>query len=299
MKTIAIIANCEKKKAKEVIRFLYRRTRDMQIRLIAYGDITKLVPEIEKAEKDDLKNVDMLMVLGGDGTVLRAVRILDGIDVPILGVNLGGLGFLTSASQGHIDNALKCIIDNNFVCSRRSILQCVIKRDNKNIQQYRALNDIVIERGSSPRILTLNIVIDTDEVSSCMCDGMIISTPTGSTGHSLSAGGPIIHPDINAFLISLICAHTLSARPLVVPDHSIIDVQIAGNSSEPLLAVDGQTGEALYPGDVVSVKRSKEKVTFLQLPDLRYFDLLRRKLHWQGSVIQDTKQEPSENNGVI
>ena len=174
----------------------------------------------------------MLLVLGGDGTILKAIRMLKGREIPLLGINLGRLGFLTSISEEDIERAFKCVADGDFTVSSRAMVDCVIERDGVEKGRYQALNDIVITRGASTRIITLDILINDIEVMSCRTDGIIISTPTGSTGHSLSAGGPILHPDSRVFVISLICPHTLSARPLVIPDDQHVTAIAKESSGE-------------------------------------------------------------------
>lgn len=229
--------------------------------------------------------MDILLVLGGDGTMLRAIRLLQGRDIPVLGVNLGSLGFLTSVAQKDMDYALTCLAKKRFTTSRRTMVDCRIRRSQKIISRHRALNDIVIDRGASSRIITLNLHVDDEDVSSYMADGLIISTPTGSTGHSLSAGGPILHPASRTFVINLICPHTLSTRPLVIPDGKRITVGIVKSAGDLVLSVDGQISEPLQPGDRIEVRRSARQIRFIHLPHHSYFAVLRQKLHWRGSTL--------------
>lgn len=286
MKTIGVFANCEKESAAKVLRHLSKELIRLGFRLIACDETADLLPDADKVLPENLEQrADMLMVLGGDGTMLRIVRMLQGREVPMLGVNLGSLGFLTSISQDDIDDALQSLVKGTFSISMRSLAECAVMRSGKEKGHYRALNDIVIERGASSRIITLDILVDNKDVSSCMCDGLIVSTPTGSTGHSLSAGGPVMHPDTEAFVISLICPHTLSTRPLVIPDNKEITVVVASSSGDLLLTVDGQVGEPLKPDDRVNISRSDQRARFIHLPDHSYFSVLRQKLHWRGSTM--------------
>jgi NAD+ kinase len=286
MKTIGIYANCDKPSAPSVLRRLNRLAKKLGFRLMASSPATDLLPGATCAEPEELiRHIDLLMVLGGDGTMLSAIRLLNGRDIPVLGVNLGSLGFLTSVTQQDIDRALHCLAQNRFTTSRIVLADCLVRRAAKIISRYRALNDVVIERGGSPRIVTLNLRVDGEEVSSYVADGLIISTPTGSTGHSLSAGGPILLPESRALVVNLICPHTLSTRPLVIPDGKRISVEVAKSSGDLLLAVDGQVGEPLRTGDRIEVRRSPRQARFIHLPDYNYFAVLRQKLRWRGSIL--------------
>lgn len=286
MKNIGIFANCDKPSAAEILRQIAARAGQLELKLVACDRSADLLAGAERVGEEQLtERVEALMVFGGDGTLLRAVRLLRGREIPVLGVNLGGLGFLTSVAEDHAVRALECLAAGAFSTSARTLAECIVRRDRREIGRYQALNDIVIERGSSSRIVTLNMLIDDTEVSSFMCDGLIISTPTGSTGHSLSADGPILHPATAAFVVSLICPHALSTRPLVVPDDRRIAVAIARSAGEVLLAADGQVGGPLKTGDVVEVCKSAACARFVHLPDYSYFTVLRQKLHWRGSSI--------------
>jgi len=227
--------------------------------------------------------VDAVIALGGDGTMLRAVRELDGRDKPIIGVKIGGLGFLTSISEDDVARALRALAKDKFTTRARAILDCNVIHKGRSVASYRALNDVVLNGGESSRVVTLDVSIDNDKVTSYVCDGIIVSTPTGSTGHSLSAGGPILTPDTAAFVISLICPHTLSSRPLVVPDHSEIAVLAAKSAGALRLSVDGQVGRTLAQGDCVTVNKSRRSVRFIHLSGHSCFSVLRQKLHWSGS----------------
>jgi len=285
MKTIGIFANCRKPSAPKVLRQVTDMSRQHGLRLAVCDETALLVPGVERFAPEVFVNkIDILMAFGGDGTILNAVRMLNGREIPVLGVNLGSLGFLTSVSQEEVERAFTCIANGQFSISRRSLVECSVKRSSQEICRYRALNDIVIDRGASLRIVTLNLAIEDEEVSSFVCDGLIVSTPTGSTGHSLSAGGPILHPESAVFVISLICPHTLSTRPLVIPDNKLVVVEVAENSGDLMLSIDGQIGEPLKTADRIEIKRSAAGVHLVNLPGYSYFSVLRHKLHWRGST---------------
>lgn len=229
--------------------------------------------------------VDMVLAMGGDGTMLYAARALYGSELPVMGINLGSLGFLTSVSDTEMDQALKSIASGECQVSKRDMAACQVFQGDQELGMEPALNDIVLGWGQSSRIVTLRLLIDGEAVSSFMCDGMIISTPTGSTGHSLSAGGPILHPGVAGFGINLICPHTLSSRPLVVPISSCIEVEIVHAVKELILSIDGQDRYKMEQGDRIKIKCSPHALPVLQLSGHSYFSVLAKKLHWRGSSL--------------
>jgi len=229
--------------------------------------------------------VDLALALGGDGTVLYTARALHGADVPIMGINLGSLGFLTSVGDDAIPEALQAVEDRAFDISEREMARCRIFNHDELVGERDALNDLVLGWGASSRIVTLNLKIDGEQVSSFMCDGMMVSTPTGSTGHSLSAGGPILQPGVGVFGINVICPHTLSSRPLVVPSNSLIEIGVEHAVKELILSIDGQDEFRVEKGWRVEVVKSPHTVKFLQLPGHCYFSVLAQKLHWRGSSL--------------
>ncbi len=235
--------------------------------------------------KDFGKKVDMALALGGDGTVLYTARALHQFDLPIMGINLGSLGFLTSVGDSEMAEALGAIANKSYKISERDVATCRIFKKGSLLGEESALNDIVLGWGASSRIVTLKLSIDGEQIGTFMCDGMIVSTPTGSTGHSLSAGGPILHPGIGGFGINVICPHTLSSRPLVVPNSSLIEIEVVHAAKELILSIDGQDEYKMGQGDRVEIRRSTHPVKFLQLQGHSYFSVLAQKLHWRGSSL--------------
>ncbi len=285
MNKLGIIANCRKERAGHVLKILSDSARELGLDLCAFGEAADLLPNVNRAPSvDALSDVDAIVALGGDGTMLKAVRELFGLNKPLIGVNIGSLGFMTSVAEHDLVPALSCLRDESFTVSERSLAECVVTHGDKT-DIYCALNDVVVTTGASPRVITLDVSIDGVMVTSYVCDGLIISTPTGSTGHSLSAGGPIVYPETPAFVVSPICPHTLSSRPLVVPDNSEIRICVRGESADARLSVDGQVGLAMCTDDRVVVGRCEQKVRFLHLPDYDYYRVLRQKLRWQGSAV--------------
>ncbi len=285
MKTIGVVANCGKAKAAEVLARLKIKADSLGLRLLPDPDTADLlrIPSCGPA-REVLRTVDIVMVLGGDGTMLRATRELEGRDIPVIGVNLGSLGFMTSVTEDRLEHAMDCLVAGKYSTSVRAVIDCAVFRGNVELGRYRALNDVVLSSVQS-RVVTLRMTVDSEEVGDFVCDGLVISTPTGSTGHSLSAGGPILMPSVRGLVTSLICPHTLSTRPLVIPDDAVISVEVVHRSLGAKLAVDGQIGQDLDVGDRIEARRSRTGVRLIHLPGQSYFALLRQKLHWRGSNV--------------
>lgn len=223
--------------------------------------------------------VDFLIVLGGDGTLLSAARAAAERRVLILPVNLGRLGFLTSITLEELYPLLEQVLSGHHHVSERVMLKAEITRGGATIESHRALNDAVLNKGALARMIDLDLHINGDFVSKYKADGLIVSTPTGSTAYSLSANGPIIHPSVAAFVITPICPHTLSDRPLVVPDTSKIETGCLGDT-RAALTIDGQIGVELHPGDRVFISKAAETISLVQAPSKTYYEVLRNKLGW-------------------
>lgn len=285
MKTIGVVANCTKEKAADTLGRLKAKAGSLGLALLPDPDTAALMGiKSCGSVRDVLSKADVVMVLGGDGTMLRAVRELEGRDVPVIGVNLGSLGFMTSVTEDKLEHALDCLIAGNYSTSLRAVIECGVLRNGAEITRYRALNDVVLTSIKS-RVVTLRMTVNGEEVGDFVCDGLVISTPTGSTGHSLSAGGPILMPSARGLVTSLICPHTLSTRPLVIPDDAVISVEVVKRSLGAKLAVDGQVGQTLEVGDRIEAGRSGSGVRLILLPGHSYFAVLRQKLHWRGSNV--------------
>jgi NAD+ kinase len=224
--------------------------------------------------------VDLLVVLGGDGTLLAAARLLGEHSVPILPVNLGGLGFLTSVTLAELYPILEQVLEGKNRISERVLLQAEVIRGGKVIEQHQALNDAVLNKAALARMIDLDLHIDGGYVCSYKADGLIISTPTGSTAYSLAAGGPIIYPLVEAFVITPICPHTLTNRPVVIPDTSKVEVDFRAGEETVYLTVDGQVGVELQPGDRAAVSKASHKLRLVRPPRKTYFEILRSKLKW-------------------
>lgn len=222
----------------------------------------------------------LLLVLGGDGTMLAAARVAAPRGIPILPVNMGSLGFLTSFTLDELYPALEDTWAGNLSISQRVMLQAELVRGDAVIEGQLALNEAIIHKGALARMIRLELSINSDFVCRYRADGLIISTPTGSTAYSLSAGGPIVHPAVEAFIITPICAHTISDRPLVVGDSSRVEIKLATGAGSIYLTIDGQRGVLLQPTDILRVQRAKEQLRLIQPPKKPYFQILRSKLKW-------------------
>lgn len=226
------------------------------------------------------EKIDLLIVLGGDGTLLSATRALGSHRVPILGVNLGGLGFLTSVTREEMYPVLEQVLAGQHTTSERMMLDAETYRSGCVVERQAALNDAVINKAALARMLDFDVYVDGVSVGRYRADGLVVATPTGSTAYSLAAGGPIVHPQLDAFVITPICPHMLTNRPLVVPDTARIEVDIAPGEEPVYLTLDGQVGFQLQARDRVSVKKSENRVAFIRSPQKTYFEVLRSKLRW-------------------
>lgn len=244
-------------------------------------DEDQIAPEgVEIVPEDRLGDeADMAMVLGGDGTMLRASYLVAHHDVPVLGINLGRLGFLTPFRSNECEHALEAAIEGRLSITERSRLAVVYAPASGEPVTRTALNDAVIHQGAMARLIELETFLDDALIANYRADGLIIATPTGSTAYNLAAGGPIIVPGQASMTITPICAHALTNRPLVVPKDARIRVRLGGDSRGVVLTVDGQWAHSFYPGDEITIGNA-DKPLLLFESDKGYFDILREKLHW-------------------
>ncbi len=228
------------------------------------------------------QDAQLVIVLGGDGTLLSAARATGGRDIPLFAVNLGALGFLTAITIEEIYPQLERALRGDFRIGLRRMLHCELRRNGELLAEYDALNDMVLTKAEIARMIDLEVQIDNRFVCVFKADGLIVATPTGSTAYSLSAGGPIIYPTVAALTITPICPHTLTNRPVVVPDDGVIEVINRGWDDSTYLTIDGQTGELLKYDDRVFCRRSESSINLIRPPDMMFFDVLREKLKWGG-----------------
>ncbi len=223
---------------------------------------------------------ELLLVLGGDGTLLAAARVAAPRGIPILPINMGSLGFLTSFMLEELYPALEEILAGRLTISERVMLHVELHRAGKNIDKQSVLNEVVINKGALARMIEVELIIDSDFVCRYRADGLIVASPTGSTAYSLSAGGPIVHPSVEAFIITPICPHTLSDRPVVVRDTSVIEMKLSAGTESVFLTLDGQKGIPLQPTDRVRISRAEKLLKLIPTPNKSYFEILRNKLKW-------------------
>ena len=232
------------------------------------------------------RRADLFLVLGGDGSVLHAVRAHAALGIPFLGVNIGSLGYLTATPLEGLEEALRAARDGECAAEERAMLRAQIRRggNGRAGAAHLALNDLVAMRGESGRVAALDLEVDGRDVTTFLCDGLILATPTGSTAYSLSAGGPILSPATPAFLVGVVCPHTLTSRPLVLPAESVVTVRVSRTESPVGFSADGVLRGRLRPGDTFTATTAAQKVRLLTLPDADPFEPLRRKLGWSGSL---------------
>jgi NAD+ kinase len=223
--------------------------------------------------------LDLVVVLGGDGTLLSAVRATAATDAPLLGVNLGSLGFLTDVPLSSLFTMLEAIAQGRTATEQRSLMQCDLLRGEEILGSYKAFNDAVVNKTALARLNNYDLFVDKVFVSSYRADGMIVATPTGSTAYSLSAGGPVVMPTVNAFVITPVAPHSLTHRPLVVPDSAVVEILLRSDEEVAYLSIDGQPGLDLRDGDRVRCRRSEHKVSLFRT-DADFFHVLRTKLKW-------------------
>ncbi|HEX6649170.1 MAG TPA: NAD(+)/NADH kinase [Pyrinomonadaceae bacterium] len=225
-------------------------------------------------------DVDLILVLGGDGTMIATARMLGDQEVPVLGVNYGGLGYLAEFRIEELFNALESILSGNYRLDKRVMLAIELLRDATSLTHNRVLNDVVINKSALARIIEIETYFNGQFVNSFRADGLIVSTPTGSTAYNLSAGGPVIFPSMNAVVITPICPFTLSNRPIVVPDDAEIELLLKTDQEEVALTLDGQVGFPLKVDDRIKIRKSRTMFNLIQPSNRNYFDVLRDKLRW-------------------
>ncbi|HEV2358185.1 MAG TPA: NAD(+)/NADH kinase [bacterium] len=251
------------------------------------------VPDLGVPDADLVRRADVLVVFGGDGTILRAARLTARDGIPILGVNLGGFGFLAEVHDQAVEDALLRVLAGDYRVDERMMLQAQVCRDGapedggtagrgRVIRELLALNDVVVAKSGYARILRIRTDVNEDHLATHLADGLIVATPTGSTAYSLSAGGPILHPELDAIVLTPICAHTLNARAVVLSANEAITVRVQPTGAPSVLTVDGQEGEPLEPDDVIRVARAPYRTRLVRLGRTGFYRLLRAKLSWGG-----------------
>lgn len=244
-------------------------------------NLLECIPHAASVTSEELPAVvDVMVVLGGDGTMLSAARMLDGRKVPILGVNMGGLGFLTASTVKEVYPLLERIMNDDYVIEERMMLSVSLSRRGKTASKHKVLNDVVI-KAANGRLVRLETRINEEYVNTYRADGLIIATPTGSTAYSLSANGPILYPTIHSIIVAPICPFNLTNRPVVIPDWMTVDVTVIPDQMSLGLILDGQVDVGLEAGDTVKVRRAEASVYLIKYEGKSYFDILRERLMWE------------------
>ncbi len=281
MEKIGILLKRNKPEAIEITRKLIRWFNERHIAVYLEDEMAGQFEGTVGCPKEALPSrVEGIIVLGGDGTLLSLVRLMGENQVPILGVNLGGLGFLTEITLDNLYKVLEGLIQGDYKCHRRMTLHIRVLRKGEMVANFTVLNDAVINKGTLARIIDLETTINDEYLTTFKADGLIISTPTGSTAYSLSAGGPIVYPSLQTIVITPICPHTLTNRPIIIPDDAVIKATLNSKNEEVILTLDGQVGFSLQFGDTIEVRKGENAILFIESPYKSYFEVLRTKLRW-------------------
>jgi len=274
----------------EMLRMLFRTAPPLGVELFFEPTLQEVANVGERLT--DLQSIDALITLGGDGTLLRGARLLAGRPIPILGVNLGRLGFLTTCGSEDAEVAVKLLATGDYVAeARMSLAAQAVDHTGSNRKQWLALNDFVLHKGGFARVVRLSLAINGESIGIYAADGVIISTPTGSTAYSLSAGGPVVVPTLESIIITPISAHMLAVRPLVIAPDAEVVVETVQNPEELIVTVDGQVGTHLGSGEKLVVRRAPNPVRIVRFPGTSFFDRMRVKLGWGGLPERDQTRQ--------
>jgi NAD+ kinase len=281
IQTVGIYAKTNHNEAPNLVRDICNRLQQRGINYLLEPWLGKALNSEAVAAKDAIpKRADLIVVLGGDGTLISVARQVTPLQIPILGVNLGSLGFLTEITRYELPSMLEAVLDDRYEISDRMMLDVEIQRQGKLVEALTLLNDMVINKGTLARIIDMQTWVDGNYLTTFKADGLIVSTPTGSTGYNLAAGGPIIYPGINSLVITPICPHMLTNRPLIVSSDSAVAIDVGFTDDVVYFTGDGQVGASLEPGDRVEVRQSKARTYLIKSPSRNYFEILRAKLSW-------------------
>jgi NAD+ kinase len=280
MKKIGIICKTGKPEPAEIVKGLLPWLRRKGCECFVDSE-TAAILNIEGSPRSQIPSVaELIIVLGGDGTMLSVARLIGEKGIPILGVNIGGLGFLTAVPKDDLYGVLEKVITEQCPVEERIMISACVFRHSECISEYVVVNDVVVNKGALARIIDLETYINQNFIATFKADGLIVSTPTGSTAYALSAGGPILYPTLNSIVLAPICPHTLTNRPIVLPDDVTVEIVLKSQNEDVFLTIDGQVGFSLKQNDRVSVKKSLSKARFYIPCERDYFHILRTKLKW-------------------
>lgn len=280
---VGIIGKSHHPRLREVVTHLRARLRELGAEVVLDRSTLK-AKHVRSRRSSNLQaaGVQMIVVLGGDGTLLSVARLVHDKEIPLLGVNLGSLGFLTETALEELDHALGMIFKGRCFVEERIMLAVSVRRGARDVGPYAVLNDAVFNKGALARMFEMETTVDGSPLTTFRADGLIVATPTGSTAYSMAAGGPIIYPDMEAIVITPICPHTLTNRSVVVPDRVTVEVRIRSTEEDIHLTLDGQTGLAITSSDRVVIRKAVSRTLLVQVPGRSFFGILRQKLKWGG-----------------
>ncbi len=284
MTRVGIIANRRYDGLGVLLRDLFGAAAGLGVSFALESGLDELMEDAAVVETPD--DIDLLMTLGGDGTMLRGARFLGGRQVPVLGINLGRLGFLTCCSVDEMHGAIARFVAKEHRTEPRMALE-TFTQQGAGQPPWRALNDVVLHKGGFARVVRLTVSVGDEMIASYAADGIVISTPTGSTAYNLSAGGPVVVPTVESLIVTPISAHTLGVRPVVLPSSATIQVRALDGPEELLVTIDGQVGATVPPGDTLIVRRADAPVLIVRFSDVTFFSRMRRKLGWGGLPDRD------------
>lgn len=283
---LGIYANIRKPQVRETLQSFCVWAKERDLKLLSNQSLSEFL-QMDKAvmkvvsEEDFIRQSDMVLVMGGDGTMLAAARMMANTQTPLLGVNLGGLGFLAEISINALYKRMEMVLRGIYDIQKRMVISANFISGGKNYHLY-ALNDIVIHRGGTSRILKIDVQVNHQSFNTYHADGIIIATPTGSTAYSLSSGGPILMPEMDGIILNPICPHTLTARPTVIPGDYVVSIRVLPTDTPASLTIDGQVSVALDSQTQIIVHRADYKIHSVVFNDSSFFDVLRQKLQWGG-----------------
>lgn len=278
IKTIGLIINSYKEQIVQIGRQVIALLHEQAVDVLAMGEEAEALQISAVSAETFCNEAQLVLVIGGDGTMLRAARTVYSKEIPILGINQGYLGFLTEVEVEHLDKAIAQLLSGNYQVEHRMMLNATVYRDGICIADVNALNDMVVTKGALSRIIRTELYLDDELVERHYGDGLIFSTPTGSTGYSLSAGGPIVYPSIDVCIMAPICSHSLISRPMIFsPDHTLT-VRMESVGAPAMLTVDGQNGVELQQGDLIHIKKAVHDTCLLVLEQRNFFAVLQGKL---------------------
>jgi NAD+ kinase len=281
MRTIGVVVKRGREEAIELARSLTAWLRERGVTTVVEAEHAGAIGAGVGANKEEIiAQSELIVVLGGDGTLLSVARLMQHRPVPILGVNLGGLGFLTAVTTEELLPMIEKVLTGEYSVDQRMTLDVRLRRGTAALAERQVLNEAVITKGALARVIDLDTAVNDEEVCVYKADGLIVTTPTGSTAYSLSAGGPIVHPSVGVMVLSPICPHTLTNRPIVLPDTVVVRVTVRSPDEDVVLTLDGQEGMKLHSGDVVEVRKGASTVPLVQAENRSYFAVLRSKLRW-------------------